>query len=131
MEQGGAARGRLLHLQGEPPKGVPPWKEVEQGPGPFAEVERGTGSKGMNALIPGHLRREGVVVTPWEAMAYDELCRAAHAGEVCPLNLDLEMLLECNSTSVAPSVVKRLERKGSARSSCRRGITPSLRVAAS
>lgn len=66
----------------------------------------------MNALVSGHVHREGIVVTPWEAIAYDEIRRAAQAGDACPLNLDLEMMFECNSTSVAPSVVKRLEAKG-------------------
>lgn len=58
------------------------------------------------------LQREGVTVTAWEAMAYDTILSAAQAGEVCPMNLDIEMLLDCSSGSVAPSVVKRLERKG-------------------
>jgi hypothetical protein len=62
--------------------------------------------------IPGHLHREGVVVTPWEAVAYDELKEAAGKGAVCPLNLDLEMMFGCNSGSVASTVVSRLERKG-------------------
>lgn len=62
--------------------------------------------------VPGHVWRHGVLVTPWEAIAYDEISRAAQAGEVCPMNLDLEMMFGCNSASVAPSIVKRLERKG-------------------
>lgn len=62
--------------------------------------------------VPGHLRREGVLVTPWEAVAYDEIVNAALAGFPCPLNLDIEMLIGCNSGSVVSTVVKRLERKG-------------------
>lgn len=37
---------------------------------------------------------------------------AAMAGRPCPSNLDMEMELGCNSTSVAPGVVKSLEDKG-------------------
>jgi hypothetical protein len=37
---------------------------------------------------------------------------AAEAGLPCPSNLDIEMELGCNSTSVAPVVVRRLEEKG-------------------
>lgn len=37
---------------------------------------------------------------------------AARSGNPCPTNLDIEMELGCNSTSVAPMVVKRLEEKG-------------------
>lgn len=68
----------------------------------------------MEAMEPvsGHLHREGVLVTPWEAVAYDEIKRAAELGALCPLNLDLEMMFECNSGSVASTVVARLERKG-------------------
>lgn len=63
-------------------------------------------------VMPGHFLREGVQVTPWEALAYDEIVIAADAGAVCPLNLDLEMLMGCNSGSVASTVVARLEAKG-------------------
>lgn len=45
-------------------------------------------------------------------MAYDAIRGAAEAGEICPLNLDLEMMFDCNSGSVASTVVARLERKG-------------------
>lgn len=62
--------------------------------------------------VSGHLLREGILVTPWEAIAYDEIVLAAQAGTPCPLNLDIEMLIECSSGSVVPKVVQRLERKG-------------------
>lgn len=62
--------------------------------------------------VSGHVRREGVLVTPWEAVAYDEIVEAAFTGTPCPTGLDIEMLIGCNSSSVAPTVVKRLERKG-------------------
>lgn len=38
--------------------------------------------------------------------------RAASRNRPCPSNLDIEMELGCNSTSVAPTVVKMLETKG-------------------
>lgn len=51
-------------------------------------------------------------MTPNETIIYDELCRAAEAGEPCPTNLDLEMMIGCSSSSGAPTVVKRLEERG-------------------
>lgn len=51
-------------------------------------------------------------LTQWEMIAYDAIYNAAESGEPCPLNLDIEMMLGCNSTSTAPKVVRRLERKG-------------------
>ena len=56
--------------------------------------------------------RTGVEMTPNETIIYNELCRAAAAGEPCPLNLDLEMMIGCSSSSGAPTVVKRLEQRG-------------------
>jgi hypothetical protein len=56
--------------------------------------------------------REGVSVSPWEAIAYDALAAAADADRPCPLNLDIEMLVGCRSGSVVPGLVARLERKG-------------------
>ena len=48
----------------------------------------------------------------FETITLAMIRRAAQAGEPCPTNLDIEIELGCNSTSVAPSVVKRLEDKG-------------------
>jgi hypothetical protein len=62
--------------------------------------------------VSGHLIRNGVVVTPWEAVAFDLIAAAAAEGSPCPLNLDIEMLVGCNSGSVPSKVVQRLERKG-------------------
>lgn len=62
--------------------------------------------------IPGHLHREGVVVTPQEAVIYDELIAAATEGRVCPNYLDLNELAGYESSSASPTVVSRLERKG-------------------
>ncbi|EJU14947.1 hypothetical protein LH128_01187 [Sphingomonas sp. LH128] len=56
--------------------------------------------------------RTGTEMSPFETIVYDALCRAAAAGEPCPLNLDLEMLLGCESASVPPMVVRRLEARG-------------------
>ena len=56
--------------------------------------------------------RTGAAMTPNETIIYNELCRAAEAGEPCPLNLDLEMLIGCSSSSGAPTVVKWLEDRG-------------------
>lgn len=47
-----------------------------------------------------------------ERMVYAALCEAAQNGEVCPLNLDLEMIIGCDSGSTCPTIVARLERKG-------------------
>ncbi|WP_067736240.1 hypothetical protein [Novosphingobium naphthalenivorans] len=56
--------------------------------------------------------RAHLPMTPAETVVYGELCRAADAGEPCPLNLDLEMLIGCSSGSTAPMAVKRLEQRG-------------------
>lgn len=56
--------------------------------------------------------RTGTEMTPNETIIYDELCRAAEAREACPLNLDLEMMIGCGSSSTAPNIVRRLERRG-------------------
>lgn len=56
--------------------------------------------------------RTGSEMSPNETVIYDALCRAAEAGEPCPLNLDLEMMIGCSSSSGAPTVVKRLEERG-------------------
>lgn len=53
-----------------------------------------------------------VELTPWETMAYEALCIAAERGEPCPVNLDLEVLVGANSTSMGPKLVRRLEEKG-------------------
>lgn len=48
----------------------------------------------------------------FETTTLQMLVAAAERGDPCPTNLDIEMELGCNSTSVAPTVVKRLEEKG-------------------
>lgn len=48
----------------------------------------------------------------FEKITLELIERAAERGETCPTNLDIEMELGCNSTSVAPMVVSRLEDKG-------------------
>lgn len=62
----------------------------------------------MRSLNP----RTGQEMTPNETIIYDALCEAAAKKLPCPLNLDLEMLIGCDSTSTAPKVVKRLEQRG-------------------
>lgn len=56
--------------------------------------------------------RTGTEMTPSETIIYDELCRAAAASEPCPLNLDLEMMIGCESSSGPPTIIKRLEDRG-------------------
>lgn len=51
-------------------------------------------------------------LTNYESIVLDMIERAAFRGLPCPSNLDIEMELGCNSTSVAPVVVRRLEEKG-------------------
>ncbi len=48
----------------------------------------------------------------WEVEVFDELKRAVAAGEPCPTNLDLEMIIGCSSGSNVPKLIGRLERKG-------------------
>ncbi len=52
------------------------------------------------------------MLSEWEQVVMNELTRAAREQGTCPTNLDLEMMLGCQSGSVAPSIVARLERKG-------------------
>jgi SOS-response transcriptional repressor LexA len=51
-------------------------------------------------------------LTNYEATVLRMIVEAAIKGDPCPSNLDIEMELGCNSTSVAPVVVRRLEEKG-------------------
>jgi len=51
-------------------------------------------------------------LTRYETIVLAMIEKAAFRGDPCPSNLDIEMELGCNSTSVAPVVVKRLEEKG-------------------
>lgn len=51
-------------------------------------------------------------LTASEMIIYDALYNAAEKGEVCPLNLDLEILIGANSCSMGPKMVRRLEEKG-------------------
>lgn len=48
----------------------------------------------------------------YEVIAFRMIEHAARNGLPCPTNLDIEMELGCNSTSIAPVVVRRLEEKG-------------------
>tara|TARA_Y100001934_G_C12370493_1_gene786006 strand:- start:1093 stop:1425 length:333 start_codon:yes stop_codon:yes gene_type:complete len=48
----------------------------------------------------------------FETITYRMIEAAARDNKPCPSNLDIEMELGCNSTSVAPTVVKMLETKG-------------------
>lgn len=51
-------------------------------------------------------------LTSYETTVLRMIIEAAIKGDPCPSNLDIEMELGCNSTSVAPVVVRRLEEKG-------------------
>lgn len=51
-------------------------------------------------------------LTNFEKIAYRMIQHAAAHGLPCPTNLDIEIELGCNSTSIAPVVVRRLEEKG-------------------
>lgn len=51
-------------------------------------------------------------LNPQEQIVLNAITKAAQHDRVCPTNLDLEMMIGCNSSSVAPSVVKRLENYG-------------------
>lgn len=48
----------------------------------------------------------------FEQITLGMIAEAANNNEPCPSNLDIEMKLGCNSTSVAPTVVRMLEEKG-------------------
>ncbi|KQM18392.1 hypothetical protein [Novosphingobium sp. Leaf2] len=62
----------------------------------------------MRSLNP----RTGQEMSPSETIIYDALCEAARDKMPCPSNLDLEMMIGCNSSSVAPTIVARLEARG-------------------
>ena len=47
-----------------------------------------------------------------ERIAYDLICAAAEAGEPCPNNIDIEVTIGAESTSMGPWIVRRLELKG-------------------
>jgi hypothetical protein len=51
-------------------------------------------------------------LTPAEAIVYRMIYDAAEAGEPCPMNIDIEIAIGANSSSMGPVTVKRLERKG-------------------
>ncbi len=51
-------------------------------------------------------------MTPAEALVYDAIFNAAERGEVCPLGLDIEMMIGAISTSMGPKMVRKLEEKG-------------------
>lgn len=57
-----------------------------------------------------HGTRDGL--NEYERITLKMIEDAAEADKPCPSNLDIEMALGCNSTSVAPTVVKMLEGKG-------------------
>lgn len=52
------------------------------------------------------------VLNRFEKITFGMICEAANAGLPCPSNLDIEMELGCNSTSIPPNVISSLERKG-------------------
>lgn len=62
--------------------------------------------------LAGQLMREGVIVTPGEAIAYDMIAAAAASNQPCPDNIDIELANGWNSCSQGPKMVKRLEIKG-------------------
>lgn len=51
-------------------------------------------------------------MTPAEALVYDAIFNAAERGEVCPIGLDIEMMIGASSTSMGPKMVRKLEEKG-------------------
>lgn len=51
-------------------------------------------------------------MSKWEMIIYDALANAAEHHEPCPINLDMEMMIGCNSGSTVPKYVRRLEEKG-------------------
>lgn len=53
-----------------------------------------------------------MTLTNYEKITLAMIERAAQEGRPCPSNMDIEIELGCNSTSVAPCVVARLEEKG-------------------
>lgn len=62
----------------------------------------------MRSLNP----RTGQEMSPTETIIYDALCEAAANKRPCPTNLDLEMMIGCESSSTAPSIVRRLQERG-------------------
>lgn len=62
----------------------------------------------MRSLNP----RTGQEMSPNETIIYNALVDAAATKMGCPTNLDLEMLIGCDSASTAPGIVKRLEQRG-------------------
>ena len=51
-------------------------------------------------------------LTKFEWVVLQMIERAADRGQPAPSNLDIEMEIGCNSSSIAPAIVKRLEEKG-------------------
>lgn len=51
-------------------------------------------------------------LTQAEMLAYDMLYQAAENHEPCPLNIDIEVALGFNSTSMGPKMIRKLEEKG-------------------
>jgi Mn-dependent DtxR family transcriptional regulator len=51
-------------------------------------------------------------LTRQESIVLAMIERAAFTGKPCPSNLDIEMELNCNSSSIAPTIIRRLEEKG-------------------
>lgn len=62
----------------------------------------------MRSLNP----RTGTEMTPNETIIYDALCGTAARGEVCPNYLLLNELINAESSSTSPAIVKRLEDRG-------------------
>jgi Mn-dependent DtxR family transcriptional regulator len=51
-------------------------------------------------------------LTRQESIVLAMIERAVFAGKPCPSNLDIEMELNCKSSSIAPTIIRRLEEKG-------------------
>lgn len=54
----------------------------------------------------------GVYLTEAERIVYDAIRRAADVGDPCPQNIDIEILTDLSSSSMGPTLVRRLESKG-------------------
>lgn len=55
---------------------------------------------------------DGKALTISEALVYDAIHDAAKAGLPCPQNIDIEILTDSSSSSMGPTLVRRLEEKG-------------------
>lgn len=51
-------------------------------------------------------------LTAKEQIAYQAIHYAAANDQPCPVNIELEFLMDCDSTSMGPWIIARLEQKG-------------------